>query len=67
MIVSKFPKPLVEQYLNVEYASKWLKNKRPDLLPVLETEKGAQWLRKEVEIDIKPYLWPPPKPGGAEE
>jgi hypothetical protein len=67
MIVSKFPKPLVEQYLNVEYASKWLKNKRPDLLPVLETEKGAQWLRKEVETDIKPYLWPPSKPGGAEQ
>jgi hypothetical protein len=48
----------VDQYLNVEYASKWLKKHQPDLLPVLETEKGTQWLQNEVEKDIKPYLWP---------
>ena len=58
VIVSKFPKPLAQQYLNVAYAAKWLKKHRPDLLPVLETEKGAQWLQNEVEKDIKPYLWP---------
>ncbi|MBS7632776.1 hypothetical protein KEJ15_04030 [Candidatus Bathyarchaeota archaeon] len=58
VVVSRFPKPLVDQYLNVGYASKWLKKHRPDLLPVLETEKGAQWLQNEVENDIKPYLWP---------
>ncbi|MBS7633742.1 hypothetical protein KEJ15_09080, partial [Candidatus Bathyarchaeota archaeon] len=58
VIVSKFPKPLVDQYLNVGYTSKWLKKHRPDLLPVLETEKGALWLQNEVEKDIKPYLWP---------
>lgn len=59
VIVSKFPKPLAEQYLNVAYATKWLKKHRPDLLPILETEKGARWLQNEVEKDIKPYLWPP--------
>jgi hypothetical protein len=58
VIVSKFPKPLAEQYLNVAYAFKWLKKHRPDVLPILETEKGAQWLQNEVEKDIKPYLWP---------
>ena len=62
MIVSKFPKPLVEQYLNVEYASKWLKRNRPDLLPVLETDEGKRWLQNEVEKDIKPYLWSAPNP-----
>jgi len=59
VIVSKFPKPLAEQYLNVAYASKWLKKHRPDVLPILETPKGARWLQNEVEKDIKPYLWPP--------
>ena len=59
VIVSKFPKPLAEQYLNVAYAFKWLKKHRPGILPILETAKGARWLQNEVEKDIKPYLWPP--------
>jgi hypothetical protein len=58
MITSRFPRPLVEEYLNLEYAFKWLKNKRPELLPILETEEGRRWLENEVERDIKPYLWP---------
>lgn len=58
MIVSKFPKALVEKYLSVDYAFKWLGKHRPDLLPILETEKGRRWLKNEVESDIKPYLWP---------
>jgi hypothetical protein len=62
MITSRFPRPLVEEYLNTEYAFKWLKNKRPELLPVLETEEGSRWLENEVEKDIKPYLWPAPNP-----
>jgi len=62
MITSRFPRPLVEEYLNIEYAFKWLKNKRPELLPILETEEGRRWLEDEVERDIKPYLWPEPNP-----
>ena len=62
MITSRFPRPLVEEYLNTEYAFKWLKNKRPELLPILETEEGRRWLEDEVERDIKPYLWPEPNP-----
>jgi len=58
VIFSKFPKPLAEQYLNFGYAAKWLKKHRPDVLPILETEKGARWLKNEDENDIKPYLWP---------
>ena len=58
MITSRFPRPLVEEYLNTEYAFKWLKNKRPELIPILETEEGRRWLENEVEMDIKPYLWP---------
>lgn len=63
MIASRFPRPLVEEYLNTEYAFKWLKNKRPELLPILETEEGRRWLENEVERDIKPFLWPIPNPG----
>jgi hypothetical protein len=63
MIASRFPRPLVEEYLNTEYAFKWLKKKRPELLPILETENGMRWLENEVERDIKPYLWPTPNPG----
>ena len=62
MIASRFPRPLVEEYLNVDYAFKWLKNKRPELLPILETEEGRRWLENEVERDIKPYLWPMSNP-----
>jgi hypothetical protein len=65
-IASRFPRPLVEEYLNAEYAFKWLKNKRPELLPILETEEGRRWLENEVERDIKPYLWPLPNPGKEE-
>jgi hypothetical protein len=67
MIASRFPRPLVEEYLNTEYAFKWLKNKRPELLPILETEEGRRWLENEVERDIKPYLWPTSNPGKKRE
>lgn len=65
MIASRFPRPLVEEYLNVGYAFKWLKDKRPELLPILETEEGRRWLENEVERDIKPYLWPMLNPENA--
>jgi len=56
MTLSRFPRPLVEQYLNREYALKWFSRHRQDLLPKLQTEKGARWLEKEVE-EVKKFLW----------
>jgi len=56
MTLSRFPRVLVEQYLNAEYALKWLSKKRQDLLPKLQTEKGARWLERQAE-EVKAFLW----------
>ena len=55
-VVSRFPRVLVEQYVSREYAMKWFRRHRPDIIPILETEKGGEWLTMEVG-EVKTFLW----------
>ena len=55
-VVSRFPRVLVEQYVNREYAMKWFRRHRPDIIPILETEKGGNWLTMEV-MEVRAFLW----------
>ena len=55
-VALQFPRPAVEEYLTVEYALKYFREKRPDLIKILETERGRRWLSNQIE-EIKEWLW----------
>ena len=50
-VSSKVPRPVAEQYISAEYFRKWFKEKRPDLLKVIEGAgaRGERWLEKQIE------------------
>jgi len=52
----QFPREVVEQYLTPEYAFKYFREKRPDLIPILETPEGYKWLINQIE-EVKEWLW----------
>jgi hypothetical protein len=55
-VISRFPKALVEQYVSREYAMKWFRRHRSDIIQILETKKGSDWLESEVK-EVKAFLW----------
>ena len=63
LVISRFGKEYVLQYLNAKYAYKWVFTRRPDLRELLKTPEGKKHFIKQIR-EWQRFFYPPQKNNG---